>query len=115
MLPSIEIGTSMAVLKAVVSFYGFALFVFWWVYKGSASTIYVYLTILLLGLGIDNAVESYARYEFIAHGADTFRFTIWWPLRLAIGTIALFALVGHMTVRVISTWRKVNSEDNGKE
>ena len=112
MLPLIEIGTSVAVIKAVVSFYGFVLFCWWWAYKGEASTIYIYLTILLLGLGIDNGIEAYARYQWLATGVDSFRLTVWWPLRLVVGTIALFALVGHMTVRIITTWIKVrNGED----
>ena len=112
MLPLTEIGTSIAVIKAAVSFYGFFLFCFWWFYKGEASSIYIYLTFLLLGLGIDNSVEAYARYTWIHTGVDTFRLTVWWPLRLAVGTLALFAMVGHMTVRIISTWKRI--KDNGE-
>lgn len=111
MLPLIEIGVSMAVFKAVVSLYGFALFVGWWVHKGSASAIYVYLTMLLLGLGIDNSVEAIARYQWITCGVDAIRYTPWWPARLIIGTFALCALVGHMTVRVITT-KKPNHDVN---
>ena len=53
-MPIIDIGTSVSVILSVVSLYGFCLFVWWWKKNDGASAVYVYLTILLLGIGIDN-------------------------------------------------------------
>lgn len=102
-LPLIEIGTSMNVFKAFVCFYGFLLFVWWWYRKREASKIYACFTFVLLGLGIDNAIEAYVRYRWVWCNEDTFRYTIWWPLRLVPSIIPLCGIVWELTVRAFES------------
>jgi hypothetical protein len=101
MMPIIDIGISVSVILAVVALYGFCLFSWWWLKHDGASAVYIYLTILLLGIGIDNTVEAYVRFTWINTHADVIRFTLWWPMRMVVEVVALCSLVGHMTYRVI--------------
>lgn len=106
MMPLTEFGWQVSTYMAIVSAYGFLLFIGCWIYKKDASAVYAYVTFLLLGMAIDNACEAYARYQWINCGVDEFRKTIWWPMRLIIGMLSLSALVGHMTLRAFSNHNK---------
>jgi hypothetical protein len=106
-MPIIDIGFSMNIFKSAVCFYGFILFIWWWHREGKASTVYACITFLLLGLGLDNAVEAYARYMWINYGIDEFRKTIWWPLRLVPSTLVLCGLVWHLTTKALKSMAKV--------
>lgn len=109
MLPITEFGWQISTYMACVSAYGFVLFLGCWIHKKSASSVYIYITFLLLGMAIDNGCEAYARYQWIQFGLDTFRKTAWWPMRLVIELVALSSLIGHMTLRAF-VWRN-NKED----
>jgi hypothetical protein len=99
MMPIIDVGFSISTISAAIGFYGFCLFVYCWWLKKEASIVYIYVTFLLLGLGIEHAVEAYVKYRYMNFGEDTFRFTFWWPLRLVIVTGSMFFLVGELTKR----------------
>jgi hypothetical protein len=102
--PIIDIGFSMNVFKSTVCAYGFWLFSWWgnreWKRKKQKpSEVYSCITLMLLGLAIDNAVEAYARQMWISYGIDEIRKTIWWPLRLVVSTFAIVLMVGSLTMR----------------
>lgn len=109
MMPLVEFGTSIALIKAVICFYGFILFAWWWQKKGNASSVYICVTFILLGLAIDNFVESYAQYRWLNYREDEVRYTIWWPLRLVPSILPLCGMVWHLTVRALTSRKMDNN------
>lgn len=86
---------------ALITSYGFFLFVWWWIKKRGASVIYGYITFLLLGLSIRSWIDLYARYLY---ASDVDKFYIYmkcwiWPCRLLLTLVFSFAIIGHMSYR----------------
>lgn len=109
-MPIIDIGFSVSVILTAVSLFGFFLFTWEWKRKGRASAVFVYVTIILMGLAMENAAEAYSKYAWMNYGCDTFRMTIWWPLRNMVILVATASLVVHMLHRII-----VKDTSNHKE
>ena len=103
-------------LITLFSFYGFGLFLYWWLrtfYK--ASSMYLYIMLLFLGMGICYGTSLYvralgtvdwgAKYIFVEH-------SLLWPGRLVIVTLIVICIVMHMTLRMIRGWIRKNGRKN---
>lgn len=92
----------------LVSLYGFAIFGYWWWYKGSASRMYVYITFLFLGLFFNYAGVSYVRYLFNSNiiARDDALYSWWWLSRSWLVLVIIMLITGQMTYRMFITKNK---------
>jgi hypothetical protein len=91
----------------ILSGYGFGLFAWWWRVMGKASEIYIYITLLFLGIFVSAGAGIYSR---IIHCVDNdyyheFIFSYWWALGPCVVLAVLLAINIRMTRRVLR-WRK---------
>ena len=91
----------LVVILAIISFYGFCLFSWWWIKKGSASSVYAYVDFLLLGISIRSIVDAF----IIVHPEiiDTWI----WIARLLLCFLFVGAIVLHMSYRVFIKGKKL--------
>ena len=90
------------VLTIVISTYGSALFLWWWIKKGSATTVYSYVTFLLLGEAFSASLSLFARHLFLTEDVEAYAMFIRspiWPFRHLLVFMALTVLVCHMSYR----------------
>jgi len=89
------------IVSTIFALYLAVFFLRWWIAKGSASTVYAYITIMLVGIAIRGGFEMMARYYFLT---DMDRFTAFchssvWTARLVIQLIAMVFLAAYITRR----------------
>jgi hypothetical protein len=95
----------------VVCFYGLALFAWWWYKVGHASEVYIYFMVLLASEAFYNMFNALARYTRFS-GKDLSEF-LWvldspaWEFRALFHLMILSVIIGRMTLRAITTLRKV--------
>lgn len=102
-----DMTTLIYVLKTVVSTYGFGMFVWWWRRIGRASEIYIYMTIIFLGIAIASGIIVFARVYF-GFGENSYYIyfvnSVWWSLGPLIILVALVAIDVRMTRRIYLAW-----------
>jgi len=89
----------------IVCAYGFGLFIWWWYKVKDASAVYVYVTLLFIGQGFSYALQFWTRYLRSSDEMAAYNIIVnsdIWFLRLFAPVICLFAIVAHMTWRVIN-------------
>ena len=108
----LDLALWLYVLTAAISWYGFALFAWWWKKMGKASTVYAYMTFLLLGLALYNTGSSYVRwFRFSDHNYYVeLMGTWWWAGRLWVALLSVLAIVIHMSYRAFWQRHKVEGE-----
>jgi hypothetical protein len=104
---AIDWATFVYIVKAIVSIYGFGMFVWWWRRIGRASEIYIYMTIIFLGIAIASGFIIYARvvYGFESESYIYFVKSVWWSIGPLIILIALLAIDIRMTRRIYLAWQ----------
>lgn len=98
-------------LTCIVSWYGFWLFLWWWLKQGKASAVYAYVTFLLLGIALSTSGSIYVRH-FKFHDPDVWlelMGTWWWGARLWVTLISVTAIVGHMSYRAFWKRHKIDT------
>lgn len=89
---------------ALVTTFGAWLFV-WWLARNKfhASSVYLYVTILIIGEAIRSWINVKGRSLALANDGSFLPFTMeWiWVLRSVLTLVGMGAIVGHMTYRVI--------------
>ena len=90
-------------LTALVATYGFVLFATWWRVRGSASTVYKYVTFLLLGSSIQFWLALKSR-GMVLDGDYSGLSAWWWNWRCVVSFVFISAIVGHMSYRVF--WQR---------
>jgi len=97
-------------LMILCSLYTFILFVIWWRRVGSVSYVYKVLTVLLLGILIQNLGNLFSvlhKHTNDVAGMVEILHSWWWPLRLIPSTLCLIAFVIHFS------WRFSHMDRNG--
>lgn len=95
----------------VVSLYGLGLFIWWWYKIGHASEVYIYFTVLLASEAFYNLFNAVARYTRFSD-TDLTNY-LWlmdsplWEFRATFHLFILSVIIGRMTLRAITTLRKV--------
>jgi hypothetical protein len=100
------------IFGALVSCYGFGLFLWWWKTVGVATDIYALIAFLFLTNGFSDSISVYSRYlklygnpnemlEF--HSCDI------WLYRRVPEIIVLTIIMVKMTLRVITTKNKIKN------
>jgi len=86
-----------------VGVYGFFLFLYWAVKKGGASSWYIYVMALILGITIAQGFQLIARYFLLIHHDlyDDLLFSSWWAVKSWISGITMTCIATHATVRLI--------------
>jgi len=100
------------IVSIFFSIYLAVFFLRWWIIKKSASTVYAYITIMLVGIAIRGALELVARYYFLT---DMDRFTIFchspaWTARLVIQLVAMVLLAAYITRREYDSRKNLGKE-----
>jgi len=93
------------ILICVVALVGSIVFVSWMIYKKfHVSSVYLYVTIMLIGEAYRSAITIHGRILAMAHDERFYDFTLsyLWTTRAVIYLIGMTALVSHMTYRVIT-------------
>jgi len=89
---------------ALICFYGFGLFLWWWIKMRDASAVYIYVTILFVGQAFTYSIQTYSRYlrncERMSEYFDVVTSDIWF-IRLVVPVSCFAAIVIHMTWRVL--------------
>jgi hypothetical protein len=88
------------------------LFADWWRVKGSASSIYKWITVLLFALAFNDAIQFIARYSYIYHH-DTYEHvidSIWWQYR---SIPKLVALIYLLSFAVWQRWGRASTYSDG--
>lgn len=96
---------------AIMSGYGFLLFLWWFVKSGIRSVVYIYVMTLLAGICNWSIITLVMRYIYLAGDVAAHRVALeswWWPSRLWVGMVALYAIVGHMSYRAF--WQRHRQE-----
>jgi len=92
----------MYVATWIVSGLGAWLFIWWMIKAGSASSVYIYVTLLLIGQWVSSGLAGWARIIYWKVGLLEYRLFLesnWWVLRTSITLVALIAIVTHMAHR----------------
>lgn len=87
-----------------VSVYGIVLFGFEWWRKRQASSVFIYVFFILVGIAHNYGTSMVMRYLYLTDRKEWIEFllnSIWWPMRCVILFVALVCIVGHMTVRIV--------------
>ena len=90
------------IITIVVAAFGAALFTWWWIKKGKASAVYMYVTILLLGEAVSSTLSLWARHLWFTASNDVyvgFLRSNLWAFRHFVVLVGLLLLVCHMTYR----------------
>lgn len=88
---------------------GFCIFVYWWARYRRATVVYIYVTVLLLGIGVEKWIEFFFRITFLEIiKQETSAFCIilgssGWQFRGLLLTIIVIMLVTHMSARMVKT------------
>jgi hypothetical protein len=100
-----DISVLLYIVTIAVCFYGAILFFAWWMKKGAASAVYIYVTLLLLGQGFQSLLSLQARWLWLTGQIDKYEEFLcsWaWHSRTVLTLIACAAIVFHMTYRAIT-------------
>jgi len=101
---------------AVISFFGFMIFVQWWVTTRKATIVYIYILLLIFAIGVENLIEFYFRYnhydaiqQLASAGCSVCAhlFDKYWMFKglLVFVVISIFML--HMIQRIYHTMFKI--------
>jgi hypothetical protein len=92
-------------ISALISGYGVLLFTWWWVRQKNASPVYIYVTVILIGMCNRNGVELVGRYYVVTCPNTFIEFTkMWfWSARVSVQLVAVSFMVVHMTYRVLKS------------
>lgn len=88
---------------------GFGIFAYWWGRNRRATIVYIYVTVLLLGISVEKFMEFFFRVTFLEYiHQETEPFCVIlnsteWQLRSLLLTSIVVVLVVHMTMRMIKT------------
>lgn len=95
------------IIIAFVSTYGFVLFSWWWWRMGRATEIYVYLTIMFLGIGISAGIGAYSRVWHVLSEPYYHQFikSFWWASGPLVVLSVLIAINVRMTRRVYLSFK----------
>jgi hypothetical protein len=99
----------------LIAFYGVGLFSWWWIKKGSASSVFAYVTFIFLGEIVESSMSMYARVLRIGYGQsahEAFTSCAIWPTRKLVTMLALAFIVIHMSSRA---FRKLPAGQNRRE
>ena len=82
-------------VNSVVSVACAAMFADWWRVKGSASSIFKWITVLLFAISVSQASQFVARWMFVYNncGYETFLHSILWDMRSIPLTVAMIYLL----------------------
>ena len=84
---------------AVVSIYGCALFLWWWWKVGRATEVYVYVTMLMLGIGLTAGFAARSRWLHSYSGEQSYLGFVT-SLRYSIGPGIVFILLCIISFRM---------------
>lgn len=94
-------------INVLISITGTLFFLWWWIKKRDASTMYIFITIWIIGNGVTAAANIYARFIGITIPSTPgcFREVLlhswWWPKRFYIETLAGMLVIGTIIKRVV--------------
>jgi hypothetical protein len=100
-----DVAVWIYIITILVCFYGSGLFFWWWIKKGSASAVYIYVTLLLFGQGFQAVLSLQARFLWLSGQMEIYKEFLcsWaWHSRTVLALIACTAIVFHMTYRAIT-------------
>jgi len=102
--------------ETLICYFGFAVFIWWWIRQKTASEVYAYITFLLLATGMERMIALIVRITsfYDLEKAKEAIFSPAWSLRTVPGTIVMVLIVYRMANRA---WRTVRLEKRyqGKE
>ena len=89
-------------LLVVICMYGFGMFAWWWKKIGKATEVYVYVTMLFLGLAISSAEIVWARYlhSMSIEAYKAFITSPAWSIGPGLLLLTVLAIVIRMTKRI---------------
>ena len=98
-------------LVSLVALYGFGLFAWYWGRVGKASSMFIYVTLLFMGIAFDHGVGLCARSMRFTDSESYLVFMAsWlWPARMYLLLAVLTAIVVHMTMRVYRNYVQAKS------
>jgi len=109
----IDYTAIMYLILTLLGAYGFGLFLWWWKKKGSASSVFMGMTFLLLGVAYNFGIALYARYLHLYNCKESyleFIEYIIWDSRTLILFGALVYIIGKMSLRVFGSNRNNNKD-----
>lgn len=92
----------MYLFSLIVCLYGAGLFIWWWGKNGSASSVFVYVTLIFLGEFVESAMSIYARHLKALHGLEEYTCYVasnWFAARKLVTIFALISIAVHMSHR----------------
>ena len=93
----------MHALNAILSFYLFILFSFWWMKRGKATYIYRITCFLMLGLFATHAGAYFLYFDGVISPVDYHLMNCWyWPLRQYLILLPLIAYAIHATHKIFT-------------
>lgn len=105
----VDFGLLFDGVLAVFATIGFGIFLYWWARYRRATIIYIYVMVLLLGIGVEKWMEFFFRITFLEIiKQETSAFCVilgsnGWQLRGLLLTIIVIVLVTHMSARMVKT------------
>ena len=102
-------------LTLLIAIYGVGLFTWWWIKKGSASSVFAYVTFIFLGEMVESSMSLYSRVLRIECGQaihEAFATGYLWPARKLVTMAALAFIVIHMSYRA---FRKLPRGEHRRE
>lgn len=100
-------------LNILIGVTGFVLYVSWWIYEGSASWVFKYLTFLFIGVCTSNVANFYHRYSVLAPEVglpDYCDFQpFWFTLGKYLHATCLLLIVSHSLYRLLFVKKKTIS------
>jgi len=103
----IDYTTWVYIVIAFISTYGLGLFGWWWWKMGKATEIYIYITVMFLGIGISSAIGIYSRIIYALNNPyyDYFIKSFWWSVGPLVVLSSLVAINIRMTRRVYLSYK----------
>jgi hypothetical protein len=92
--------------------YGCGLFLWWWIKKGGASSVFAYVTFIFLGEVVESSMSLFARVLWLSCTMEThakLMSSLFWPARKLVTLGALLFIVIHMS------WRAVRKLGRGEK
>jgi hypothetical protein len=111
-----DLATWMYAMGFLIKGFGFFLFL-WWLRESEwkASSMFIYITLLLLGSAMRDGIETYGGFcrstlNLSQSGMQKWVYDMWfWPARMVIPNAIFAVLVGHMTYRAF--WKRKKNGD----
>jgi len=98
-----DVALFVYIWTSLACWYGFGLFLWWWIRQKKASKVYVYMTFLLAGIGYATSMAGVSRVFFLGGDYNAVHRLLdsrLWEYRLFPMAIILTVIVVRMTMRI---------------